>query len=437
MDDALLKSYRDQAFSLLGSLPGVDDLRRQAVERLEKVGLPTPKTEAWKYADLKRLRKSAFSLATPPETDPGELDWLVDEPAARIVFVNGRYSETLSDLKDVWQAISIRPLANHLAAMEGRADTLFQDDDAIALLNTALLRDGMVISVPAGVTIDEPVVIVNLVQNAENAALHQRHLVELGEGSRLTLVERFIGDNSSSWTNTILQARVSERARLDHVRLQEEGPNALHTGKAHVNVGAEGRYHATSLATGGAMTRFEDHVRLLGNGADASVDGAALASDRQIHDALTHIRHTVPDATSDQVFRAIAGQRGKSVFQGKITVDRGAQDTEADQSFKALLLDRTGEADAKPELEIFADAVKCSHGATVGELDQAALFYMVSRGVDPATARTLLVEAFTADALARIANTTLRDSLMGRVSRWMASRDLSAVAAASEEKGAA
>ena len=161
---------------------------------------------------------------------------------------------------------------------------------------------------------------------------------------------------------------------------------------------------------------------MLGEEADATIDGVALAATGQNHDTLTHVSHVVPFATSDQIFRTIADTRGKTSFAGKVTVEKDAQKTAADQSFKALVFDRTGEANAKPELEIFADDVKCSHGATVGELDSKAIFYLTSRGIDPVTARQMLVEAFTADALLRVDTDPVRDAMTACISDWMTVR---------------
>ncbi len=247
-------------------------------------------------------------------------------------------------------------------------------------------------------------------------------MIELGEGAKLSVIERYIGDDSAYWTNVVLQARIAEGATLNHIRMQEEGASAHHTGKSFVNVDTEGRYICTSLSLGAKTARFEAHVRLLGEEAHASIDGVALAATGQSHDTLTHVSHVVPAATSDQIFRTVADTRGKTSFQGKVTVEKDAQQTAADQSFKALVFDRTAEANAKPELEIFADDVKCSHGATVGELDRKAIFYLTSRGIDPVTARQMLVEAFTAAALERIGAEDVKQAIADRLNDWMKAR---------------
>lgn len=422
MHDELTKSYQAQSDSLLGFLPGTDDLRAQALADFLAKGFPNRKTEDWRYSDLKALTANAYTMAVADAEAQVDVPDALSETSARFVFINGRFRESLSDMGELWQAAGVRSLANHFTANADRAGELVRGQDAIGLLNTALLRDGMVISVPTGVEIDDPVEIIHIMTGAEGSAAHVRHLIELGEGAKLHLVERFIGDDSAYWTNSVLQARVTERAQFHHTRLQEEGANALHTAKTHVNIGAEGRYQACNLSLGGKIARFEAHVRLMSEECNALVDGVALAATGQSHDTLTHITHTMPHTDSDQVFRTVADARGKTSFQGKVTVDKDAQKVEADQSFKALVMDRTADANAKPELEIFADDVKCSHGATVGELDDKAIFYLTSRGIDPVTARQMLVSAFTAEALERVENEDVLAYMTERVSAWMAKR---------------
>ncbi|WP_286829518.1 MULTISPECIES: Fe-S cluster assembly protein SufD [Kordiimonas] len=421
MDDAVIQSYEKQAEALEGSVAGMDDLRAKAIKDFAAQGFPHAKAEDWRYSDLKTLRTKTYAPANHAGETPDVPEAFTD-CAARFVFVNGRFSESRSDMGDLWQAASVRSLANHFMANPDRAAELVRGRDGVGMLNTALAKDGMVIAVPAGVEIDDPVEIIHIMTGADDCAAHSRHIVELGEGASVHIVERFIGDDSAYWTNSMLQARVTESAVLHHTRLQEEGANAIHTTKAYVNVGAGGQYHACNLSLGAKVGRFEAYVRLLSDESNATIDGVALAGTGQSHDTLTHISHTMPHTTSDQIFRTVADSRGKTSFQGKVTVDKDAQKVEADQSFKALVFDRTAEANAKPELEIFADDVKCSHGATVGDLDAKAIFYLTSRGIDPVTARQMLVEAFAAAALERIEIEPLRDALMVRVGDWMAER---------------
>jgi Fe-S cluster assembly protein SufD len=419
MRDDLSHGYEAQVAALNGALAGTDKLRQLALKEFTEKGMPTTRSEEWRYSDLKKLRSQVFTAAQATVKSVPEK---IGEPAARFVFINGRYHEELSDMGDIWQALSIRPLANHLMANPERANELVRGNDGICLLNTALMRDGLVFSVPAGIEIDEPIEILNIMTDADTAAVHIRHVVELGEGAKITLLERFVGDDSNYWVNSVVQARVTENASLHHIRLQEEGSIATHTAKAFVNVDAGGNYTACNIALGAGLDRFETHVRLLVDDATAYIDGVALAATEQSHDMYVHVDHRMPETTSDQIFRTVAAARGKTSFQGKVTVAQDAQKTIADQSFKALLLDRTAEANAKPELEIFADDVKCSHGATIGELDQKALFYLISRGIDPVKARQMLIDAFMDDALLRITDDAIGDYIREKIAGWMNNR---------------
>jgi len=422
MKPDLLANYEDQVWELAGLMPGTEGLRMRALNAATEYGLPGKRDEKWRYSNMRALRDAIFSQPLAAKNMPSLPAAIAVETSASLVFVNGRFNEDLSDMGDLWQAAQVRPLANHLMSNMDRANELVPGDDAMTCLNTALMRDGMVLSVPAGVEIDDPVEIVHIMTDSDGAGTHLRHMIELGEGAAITLLERYVGDGSHYWTNSVLQARISEGARFQHIRLQEEGAAAQHTGKVFANIGTGASYRATTINIGGALSRFEANVRLLIDDASASIDGVALAGTGQSHDTYTEINHLMPTTTSDQIFRTIADSRGKTSFQGKVSVAKDAQKVTADQSFKALVFDNTAEANAKPELEILADDVKCSHGATVGALDDKAIFYLTSRGIDPITARQMLVEAFTADALQAIAHDDIKTALMERISDWMTER---------------
>ena len=422
MEPTLLKTYEDQVWELVGMMPGTEGLRMRALKAADEMGWPGKRDEKWHYSDTRTLRDTVFTQTDAATAQPEVPAPLTTETSARLVFVNGRYSEDLSDMGDLWQAAQLRPLANHLMSNMERADELVRGKDVVTCLNTALMRDGMVLSVPAGVEIDDPVEILHISSENAEAGCHLRHVVELGEGSSITIVERYVGDGSRYWTNSVLQARISENASFHHIRLQEDGLEAQHTGKIFANVDTNANYTATNINLGGALSRVEVNVRLMVDGASATLDGVALAATGQSHDTYTQIEHLMPDTSSDQLFRTIADSRGKTSFQGKVIVAKDAQKVEADQSFKALVFDKTAEANAKPELEILADDVKCSHGATIGQLDDKAIFYLTSRGIDPATARQMLVEAFTADALKAIEYDDVINAVLERISDWMAVR---------------
>lgn len=425
MQDAIFENYEKQVWDLVGIIPGSEGVRMRALKAAIKLGLPTRRDEDWRYSDVKFLHESAFSASTKPQATNLEAVPVVEEYSARLVFIDGYFDEELSDYADFLDAANVRPLANHLVSNPDRIDEMVAGDDSIALLNTALMSGGLVISLPANIQVEKPLEIVNFSTGAEQSANHIRHVFEIGEGASLAIVENFVGASASGsyWNNSVVQARISENGKLTHSRVQEEGKHAFHTAKTYVSLDAGANYSCSNLMIGAKVARFEGHVKIMGEGARATIDGVALAGKDQSQDILTNVRHMVPGSTSDQVVRTIADAFGKTAFQGKVVVDKDAQQTEADQSFKALLFDRRGDANAKPELEILADDVKCSHGATVGELDEKAIFYLTSRGVDPVTARQILVSAFTADAFERL-DDNLKEIVADKVAQWMAERNI-------------
>ena len=418
-EQTVIEHYRAQATERLERVPYLTAERQSVLDRLLSEGMPGPRSEGWRYADTKAIRKTAFSWVATPASSELDLEPLPDT-AGRIVLSNGGYCEESSDLFEVAQAITIRRLANHLEASGARVAELESGVDGTGYLNTALLTDGMVLVVPTGVEIDDPIEVVHVMCDADGQASHPRLVIEMGEAAKITIIERFVGDDSAYWINAVTQVRGSESSHLTHIRLQEAGSNAVITSAVHARLGAEAQYDGFAASLGAASARLSLYANIVSEGSRATMDGVALAGAGQVHDAYTHIKHQEGNATSDQVFRTVAAKRGKTSFTGKVTVAVDAQETEADQSFKALLLDRTGEANAKPELEILADDVKCSHGATVGELDEKALFYLTSRGIAPEEARRMLVEAFLGDAMVRIADLSAGEYVQNAVASWMA-----------------
>ena len=387
--------------SRISAVPDSAGARRAAFDAAKAAGLPARRDEDWRYADLRPL-KSGFTQTAVCKA--AATDWISNVYAARLVLIDGILDTAQSDLKSLPDGVEITPDTNTGTA---------QARDSLAMLNTALMQGGIKLTVQQAIA--APVEILHI-NTGDAGGVHSKVTADVTAGAAVTLIERFIG---TGWSNPTMQIDLHTGATLDHVRLVEEDDTALHTGRTSVSLHTDTQYRATNIATGGASSRYEVSTTILGAGADAVINGVALATAGQTHDMLTRTDHTVGTTTSDQIFRTIAEKRGTSSFQGKIIVAEDAQKTEADQSFKALLLDRTGEANAKPELEIFADDVKCSHGATVGELDRNALFYFMSRGIDPLTAQTMLVEAFAGDALVAVEDNDLRTTLMDRISVWM------------------
>ncbi|GEO80427.1 Fe-S cluster assembly protein SufD [Pararhodospirillum oryzae] len=406
---------------------GLDGYRRQ--------GFPTPRHEAWKYTNLSAVGRLA--VETPPAVPaltaadlPGDRLLPLDVP--RLVFVNGRFSAPLSDLDRLPAGVRAGSLRAVLLTDPGHLRPVLERPQAqeavatlpLAALNTGFLSDGLVLEIDAGVSVEGPLHIIHLSVPGESATLaHPRGLIRLGAGARATLAVSYSGlPGAPSVINAVTDVVLGEDAHLSHVRLLAEAPEGVHIGAVLATVGARARYDAFTLTLGGRLVRNEIRVLLDGEGAQAHVNGAYAARKGQHIDNTVFVDHAVPNAKSSQLFKGVLDETGRGVFQGKILVRRDAQGTDGQQLHQALLLTPGAEVDIKPELQIYADDVACSHGATAGEMDAEALFYLQSRGIDEETARALLVEAFLEDALTTVADEAVRDALTERVRDWQRGR---------------
>src|SRR5690606_30383577 len=284
--------------------------------------------------------------------------------------------------------------------------------DVFANLNTAFLRDGLLLELAAGSILDKPLHLVFLSQpGSEPGMAHPRIIVRLARGAQATIIEHYTGNGASAFTNVVTQLDLADNAELHHYRLQEESAAHFHLASLRAQQARDSRLFAHNFMLGGKLARLQTHVSLQAPGAECLLNGLTLSSDQHHHDRHLLVEHAAGPSRSIQDHRAVVADRARGVWNGKVIVQPGADGTDARQSSKNLLLGKIAEADVKPELEIYADDVKCSHGATVGQLDMDALFYMRSRGVEASVARSLLVFAFADSVLTRITLPALRKHL--------------------------
>ncbi|MCA9726419.1 MAG: Fe-S cluster assembly protein SufD, partial [Candidatus Eisenbacteria bacterium] len=400
------QAYSDQFARLRPDLPGEGDprlatLRADALSRFAAAGIPTPRLEDWKYTRFSALLDAPFAPApaVADGIDGAALDALASglAGAPRLVFVNGLLRADLSDLGGLPAGIAVETLG---AAPSALAEAL-EDGGADALwsLNAALARDGAVVTVAKDTAIDRPLHILHLARpDAEAEASHVRHLIRLEPGARATVVESHFGpDGTAYWSNIAGRVLLGRDARLTHYRQQREGDGGLYRESVRAVLEAGATYESFALMLGGAIARDEIAVRFAGEGASCILDGVFLGRGGQHHDCTTRIDHAVPHCTSHETYRGVLDDKAHGVFQGLIQVAEQAQKTDAHMLSKTLLLSDRAAIDAKPELEILADDVQCSHGATTGDLDAASLFFLRSRGLPEAVARAMLVEAFVAE----------------------------------------
>jgi Fe-S cluster assembly protein SufD len=388
-------------------------LRQLARGRFRALSFPTPRTEDWRFTSVAPLLQEPFELPALAKVDAGVLPAPTSADALRLVFVNGRFAAELSRLVDVPAGLAIGSLA---AAPESVSRSLGRvadyEDQVFTALNTGFLGDGACIA-SDGLACDRPIEVIYLSQSAGRATVaYPRTLVVLGKGARATVIERFLpADTGTYFTNAVTEVVVGEGAALDHVKLQQEGPEAFHVANTQFVLAGRSRLTTHALALGGRLSRNEVRVRFDGEHAEATVNGLYLAGGRQHVDNQTILDHAQPNCASHELYKGILDGQAHGVFNGKIFVRKDAQKTDAKQTNKVLLLSDEATIDTKPQLEIFADDVKCTHGATVGQLDAEQLFYLRSRGLDVDAARALLTFAFANDVVGRIPIESLRTEL--------------------------
>ncbi len=407
-------------------------LRDRGLAAFRAQGVPTTRHEDWKYTSLRPLHKRelAGSAARRPADEPVTLPVIDGLTAHRLVFVDGRYEAGLSDIGALPAGIDVQPLAAGLALESSElADALNRAPDldahSFAALNTALLEDGVWLRVARGANVETPLHLVFVSRGGDTAlATHPRIVLDVGDSASLTLVEHYAGDDDASGlTNALTQVKLAPAARLKHYVLQEQGTAAMHIAGTHVDQARDSHYENHLVNLGGSLVRNDLHVRLAEPGAQTLLNGFYLTSGRQHVDNHTRVDHLAPHTTSEETYRGVLSGRSRAVFNGKAVVHEGAEKIEAMQSNRNLLLSKGAEVDTKPELEIYADDVKCSHGATVGQLDENAFFYLLSRGLDPHTARSLLTFAFADEVIARLGNDPLRRHVERRAATRLPDND--------------
>jgi Fe-S cluster assembly protein SufD len=394
-------------------------LRSAGIAQFEKAGFPTMKDEDWHFTSVAPIAQSIFRTAgEAPKITPRDIKrFTFEQPDWHtIVFVNGRYSADLSSFAGEDSGIRVGSLAEAIRSGKGRPERHVSriappSANAFTALNAAFIGDGAFIEVPADTSVAKTIHLVFVSAGAEIVS-HPRNVIVAAHHSRCSVVESYVAlDQSKYFTNAVTEIHLGEGARLDHYKLQREAVQAFHVGTIEVRQAATSQFNSFSFATGGALSRTNIYTTLDGEAAACTLNGLYLADGTQHVDHQTRIEHVQPNCPSREVYKGVLDGRSHGVFNGKVYVHPEAQKTDGKQSNNNLLLSPTARVDTKPQLEIFADDVKCTHGATVGRLDDNALFYLNSRGIGPEAARTLLTYAFAADVLEMIELEPLKKAL--------------------------
>lgn len=405
-------------------------LRRDAAERYAARGLPGRRDEYWRYTNLNALAKREFAQTDPQM--PVALDTLPDLVGTGldgylIVLVNGHLRTDLCAFDGLPDGVRLDSLGDMLVRAPQQLEPWLGkiaglDGMPLASLNTAFLDDGMALFVDAGVDLDRPIHLVSIgAAGTERVAFQPRNLVVLGDGAAATLIEHHLAaaDDAEYFSNIVTEIAIGEAARLNHYKMQCDATAAFHLALTEARLARGASYRSFVLQTGAAIGRHEVRVRLDGSDADCALGGVYLIRDGQLLDNTTLVEHAAPSGRSRQMYNGVLDGKSRGVFQGKIHVRRDAQQTDGHQLSRALLLSPNAEIDIRPELEIYADDVKCSHGATAGDLDEDALFYLLSRGIERGAARRLLVGAFVADALGQIADARIAEAFGAHIRGWL------------------
>jgi len=416
-------------------------IRERAFLKFSEEGLPSGKNEDWKYTSLKSLaRRDPLSAPKQKESDLARSS--IEEalsfqiPENSIVFVDGRFAPQLSSALDGNKGFSCARILD-LVAKDSEVETDWQnellsnqeveDSPIISTLNLALFTDGLYLRVPRDVRVDEPIWLIHFGSDAQEASAHTRNVLVLEEGSCASIVEAFIGERDARdyLRTSVTRARIGENAKLTHTKLVKESCGTTHLGILEADLSRASRLASHTITFGGELVRNEVHPRLLGPGAHADLFGITAIGGSQHVDNHTSIDHVSANCTSEEIFRGVYAGESRGVFGGTIFVRPGAQKTNAIQSNNNILLSDKAQVNTRPQLKIYADDVKCTHGATIGQLDDEALFYMRSRGIQEEMARRLLVEAFARTVTEKIEHDGLRDCahtlLSNRLSELVAS----------------
>jgi len=421
--DPTIENYDTRFAALRDQLPGASDLRKTAMEVLRRRGLPTRSTESWKYTDLRHLFRAEFRSASNNKIKRAAFESYILEGSHTIVFVDGLFSAGLSSAEELEGKAKFESLAEFLNRKDEREpwpSIVDIEKPGLAALNTSLMRDGVVFKIADGVSINRPIQFIFIMSENSAAEMHLRNLISVGQNSHATIIQTYISlGPSNSFCNALTELVLDRDANLRHIIHQGLSDSSWYIGQVAAKLERSANLNNFVLSSGGRLARSEITVDLNDKDANCSLKGLAMVRGRQHCDNTTDVIHNKSHCRSSQSYKNVLDDNSRTVFQGRIFVAPNSQKTDAHQMSRNLLLSRGANADSKPELIIHADDVKCSHGAAVGDLDQEALFYIKSRGIDSLTARSILVHAFVSDLLEGMPEDNVKGFLKRFINLWL------------------
>lgn len=429
-----LESFAQFETSAAGNGRGwLHSIRREAIARFRELGFPTTRDEDWRFTNVAPIVRTPFvhGRSGSAKVAPRELEQfrLPGAASSRLVFVNGRYAEGLSGMRRLPDGVQISSLARALTTgQDSIAEYLARytayQHDAFCALNTAFVEDGAFVYIPRGTVLEEPIHLLYVATATVAPTItHPRNLIVAGNDSQATVIEEYVSLRGGvHFSNVVTEVVVGEHSVLSHYLIERQSTEAFNVSTLRVQQSRSSSVACHSVMVGGALVRNHIHPVLAGEGCDLLINGLFMATGRQHIDNYMKVEHTSPHCGSRQFYNGILDDRSRGVFHGRIIVHKGAQKTDAKQTNRNLLLSEEAQMDTKPQLEIYADELKCTHGATIGQMDEDAIVYLRSRGITEASARSLLLFAFAGETLQRMKLEPIRKYLEALVMEWLSQR---------------
>lgn len=430
--ESYVSNFNDSEQRLAGNGPEwVHTIRKDALAQFESLGFPTLKNEDWRFTRVRPLLQQEFKLVAEYKSNgisATDLDNVsfADAGLHRLAFVNGHYAADLSSPQALPDGVRVDSLRNVLAKEPALVEPHLtklasQQINPFVALNTAHIMDGLFVHVPKNVVVDTPIHAVFMTRAGDNAIVsYPRNLIVVEEGAKAVVVESWIGENDVYFNNPVTEVVVGDNADVDHYKVQRESRAAYHVATVQSRLGRDSHYNINSVSFGGAFVRNDVNTLLDGEGIECTLDGLYIADSSQHIDNHTTIDHAKAHCNSYEMYKGILSGRAKAVFNGRINVFEDAQKTDAKQSNRCMLLSDDAQINSNPQLEIYADDVKCTHGATVGQIDDKSIYYLRTRGIPEEQARHMLIYAFANEVLERIHVEPLRDRLAKDLYTWLA-----------------
>ena len=426
------KKFQEEFFSK--DIKWITELKEGAISSFSRLGFPTPRDEDWRFTNLAPIYKNSFQL-----NDNGHKklpDKFINKfsfkslDCIQLVFINGHYSKEFSNLEEITEGVVVGNIASML---EGENSELIKEhlakyatyeSDAFTALNTAYFEDGVFIYVPKSTVLNKPVHVLYVSTDLGfQSFLNPRNLIVVEENSELKIVEHYVSDSDVVYfSNVVTEIVIGENSNVEHYMLELESKKAFNISTLRVQQARSSNINSHSILVGGAIVRNNVHPVLNGEGCNSLINGLFISNNRQHMDNFMMVEHASPHCDSRQLYNGILDGRSRGVFHGRIVVHEGAVKTDAKQTNRNLLLSDTAQIDTKPQLEIYNDDVKCTHGATIGQMDENALFYLRSRGVSLKEAQAMMLQAFTFETLESMTIEPIKDALSKLIIDWFDSR---------------